>query len=250
MTTSTDPSAPEFLAVRYFLQRTPEAKLAAIESVRPRVEAHARRRAAGATGYVDESDLLAVGLVGAEKALNRFTPGTGAFVPLCIAFANGEMLHFIRDCSTPIRIPGQVREMVRMMARAEAALRARGMPVTVEAVSREMGAPIELVEDLRDARSRMHTGDSLDNWRASMAASAGIYGRDGDEPETTAMATFLEALSIVESGGSVDDLATHFNLGEHEAHSLHVALAAYAKDPSCLDDPDFASDAALEVAFN
>lgn len=93
-------------------------------------------------------DLEQIGFIGLIRAIERFNPGQGcAFSSFAVPYIRGEMLHFLRDRGTAVKIPRRWQDLQKEAQKAQSEL------------TRELGrTPNDLEVALR-------LGVAVDEWR-------------------------------------------------------------------------------------
>jgi RNA polymerase sigma-B factor len=142
--------------------RDPVADL--VETHLPLVRALARRHARGGAAY---DDLVQAGAVGLVAASRRYDPARGDFAPYATATVQGEMLRFLRDRATAVRIPRRVQERARALRETDAgtplpaAAAAAGISVD-EARRALVGAAAPLPLTALDGRASTVAADAIE----------------------------------------------------------------------------------------
>ena len=95
-------------------------------------------------------DLIQVGCIGLLNALDRYDPAAGssfeAYAGACIA---GEIRHYVRDHSHLMKPPRELQELRPQILRAISKLSQTSYrSPTPEEISKEIGVPVEKVEDV------------------------------------------------------------------------------------------------------
>ena len=68
----------------------------------------------------DRGDLEQVAAIGLIKAADRFDAGQGVpFEAYAWTLILGELMHYVRDCERPVRVPRRIRELDRRWSNAE-----------------------------------------------------------------------------------------------------------------------------------
>jgi RNA polymerase sigma-B factor len=132
------------------------------------------------------------GAVGLVAAARRYDAGRGDFAPYATATVQGEMLRFLRDRATTVRIPRRVQERARVLRGAEA-----GTPLPAAAAA---------------------AGVSLDDARQALAGAASPLSLATlDDRASTDAADAIEAC---EERAFVDELLGRLSARERAALTL------------------------------
>ena len=119
---------------------------------------------------VDQDDLVSDGVLGLMDAIERFDPGRGlSFQTFAVPRIRGAIIDGLRAMDF---VPRSVRDKVRIVAQATAALEERlGRPPEDTEIAREIGVPVQQVRDLTRQASSNHA--NLDDFElADELASA------------------------------------------------------------------------------
>ncbi len=116
-----------------------------------------------ATVGFDEDDMYQVGVIGLLKAAKKFDVSSGyQFSTYATWWIRQAITRGIADYSTLIRIPVHYREKMNKFIKIENELwNELARPATISEVSKEMGEPIDVIEELRFYISQSNL-DSLD----------------------------------------------------------------------------------------
>lgn len=98
-------------------------------------------------------DLEQIGFVGLTRAIERFNPTKGvAFSSFAVPYIRGEILHFLRDHGSGVKIPRRWREFSASSNLAERAWSLRqGKPPTEQELADEMGCGVVKLRQVREA---------------------------------------------------------------------------------------------------
>lgn len=106
-------------------------------------------------GTMDRADLIQVAMIGLIKAADRYRAGFGTpFEAYAWLMVVGELMHYVRDYEELIRIPRWMRSLDKRYREARSSLwECNAREPTVKELAAELGTSIELVDELRAARS-------------------------------------------------------------------------------------------------
>lgn len=98
-------------------------------------------------------DLCQMGSIGCIKAIERFDPSSGnSFSSFAVPYIRGEILHFLRDHGSQVKIPRRWRELVARYKRFQSLyIRQHGKPPTDEIVEQSLGRPMADILQARNA---------------------------------------------------------------------------------------------------
>lgn len=107
---------------------------------------------------VDRSDLLQVGVIGLIKAADRYRVDFGTpFEAYAWLMVVGELMHYVRDYESLVRIPRWMRSFDRCYREARASFWQRhSREPTAQELAADMGTRVELVDEFRQMRSGIH----------------------------------------------------------------------------------------------
>jgi RNA polymerase sigma-B factor len=103
-------------------------------------------------------DLEQIGLCGALKAIEKFDPTKGiAFSSFAVPYIRGEILHFLRDHGTGIKVPRRWRELHASANNVERVWSERkGKMPNDQELADEMGVQVVKLREVRTAISNQH----------------------------------------------------------------------------------------------
>lgn len=116
-------------------------------------------------------DLEQIGLCGALRAIERFDPTKGvAFSSFAVPYIRGEILHFLRDHGTGIKVPRRWRELNASANSVERSWAiCKGALPNEQELADQMGVRLPKLREVRTAISNQHA-ISLDHKRLDFPA--------------------------------------------------------------------------------
>ncbi len=162
------------LLVTFAESRSQHDRNRVVESFMPLADYFARRYF---DRPVEPEDLRQVARMGLIKSVDRFDPDNGAsFATFAGRTIDGELKHWLRDRTAPIRLPRSIKESTAAVAAARRVLEQRhGRPPTVPELAEHAGLEVDIVIEALDAAANT-TPLRLD----------GPFGEEGELHETLA----------------------------------------------------------------
>lgn len=107
---------------------------------------------------VERSDLLQVGVIGLIKAADRYRVELGTpFEAYAWLMVVGELMHYVRDYESLVRIPRWMRSFDRSYREARALFWQRNSrEPTAQEIAEDMGTSVEMVDEFRQMRNGIH----------------------------------------------------------------------------------------------
>jgi RNA polymerase sigma-B factor len=127
---------------------------------------------------VERSDLLQVGVIGLIKAADRYRVDLGTpFEAYAWLMVVGELMHYVRDYESLIRIPRWMRSFDRSYREARASFWQRKLrEPTAQELAADMGTSVEMIDEFRQMRNGIH--ESLEELVQISAPRTGSNGLD------------------------------------------------------------------------
>jgi RNA polymerase sigma-B factor len=99
------------------------------------------------------ADLEQIGMIGLLRAIDRFDPTKGvSFSSFAVPYIRGEILHFLRDHATVVKIPRRWNEFHAQANKIERHwVVAKGRPPTETELAKEMGTRVTKLRLVREA---------------------------------------------------------------------------------------------------